>query len=70
MNIDEFYNEHANLLDHKKRDFVNRLLNELTRKINQEFSDEGTSSLFFDEILPVLLDAEADDYFGTEGFKG
>lgn len=70
MNIDEFCNEYDNLTDVRKRDFVNRLLNELTKKVNQEFSNEGTSDLFLEEILPALLEAEADDYFGTEGFKG
>lgn len=70
MNIDEFCNEYDNLTDIRKRDFVNRLLNELTKRVNQEYSNDGNSHLFDKEILPILLEAEADDYFGTEGFKG
>lgn len=70
MNIYEYYNIFPDLKNHKRADFANRLLNELTKRINQEYKDYGSSPLFEEDLLPILLNAEAEDYFGTEGYQG
>lgn len=34
-----------------------------------ELKEEGQSMVLEEDILPILLEAESNDYFGTEGFK-
>ena len=70
MNISEFREEFDNLTLERRRAFANRVMNELTKQINQEYKDGGTSFFFEEDLLPILEMLEADDYFGTEGFKG
>ena len=70
MNIDTFLIEYKDLSNERRRSFANRLMNELTKKVNQEYNDEGNSIFFEEELLPLLSDLEAQDYFGTEGFEG
>lgn len=68
MTIDTFLKEYNSLTNERRRNFANRLLNELTKLINQEYKDGGNSVFFEEELLPLLNNLEAEDYFGTEGF--
>jgi hypothetical protein len=68
MDIQTFQSELNNLTVERRRNFANRLLNELTKKINQEYKNDGDSILFEEILLPILAEEEANDYFGTEGF--
>lgn len=68
MNIQTFTEEYGNLSTERQRNFANRLMNELTKRINQEYQNDGYSDTFIIDLLPVLNDLEADDFFGTEGF--
>lgn len=70
MNIEEFRRLFENLSLERRRNFANRLLNEITKKINQEYKNDGYSTFFEEILLPILEDEEANDYFGTEGFNG
>lgn len=70
MNIYQFVEEYNNLTPEARRNFANRVMNELTKSINQEYKNENTSYVFEEYLLPILEELEADDYFGTEGFKG
>lgn len=70
MNIFEFREEYHNLSLERRRNFANRLLNELTKRVNQDYAENGSSDPFEEDLLPILEDLESFDYFGTEGFKG
>lgn len=70
MNIQQFRSEFRNLTTERKRNFANRLMNELTKQINQDYKNNGSSDAFEEDILPILEDLESFDYFGTEGFDG
>jgi len=68
MNIQTFIDEYDNLSKERQRSFANRLMNELTKRINQEYTSDGYSDTFVIDLLPILNELEANDFFGTEGF--
>jgi predicted metal-dependent hydrolase len=68
MNLNTFSEEYENLSTERRRNYANRVLNELTKRINQEYAVDGESDTFTHDILPVLIDLEEYDFFGTEGF--
>lgn len=69
MNIDTFLKEYKDLSNERRRNFANRVMNELTKQVNQDYKDNGNSVFFEEELLPLLRDLESNDYFGTEGFE-
>lgn len=68
MNIHTFIEEYDDLSLERRRSYANRLLNELTKQINQEYKIDGESETFRTDLLPVLNYLEEQDFFGTEGF--
>lgn len=68
MNIQTFTTEYGDLSTERRRGYANRLMNELTKIINQEYKNDGDSETFVEVFLPILVDLEAEDFFGTEGF--
>jgi hypothetical protein len=70
MNINDFIEERHNLILNRQRDFVNRALNELTKKVNQEYSRDEKSEVFDSHLLPFLKELEDKGFFGEGGFNG
>lgn len=70
MNIRTFIDEYDSLSFERRRSFANRVMNELTKRINQDYANDGNSDTFEVFLFPILDELEANDYFGTEGFDG
>lgn len=64
MNINQFIDEFDNFSLERKRRFLTKLFSQIIDNPNDH------EELLLQWLLPVLSDAEADDYFGTEGFDG
>lgn len=64
MNIQNFIDEWDDLSKERKRRFLSKLFVQLVDNPDKH------EDLLMGDILPVLNDLEADDYFGTEGFDG
>lgn len=66
MTIYEFINEYENLTEARRKDFFRRLFGEIVENLDNETIQDFVNL----ELLPVFLEAENDDMFGTEGFRG
>lgn len=64
MNIQDFITEWDNLSRERKSRFLSKLFVKISD--NPDKHEE----LLMGDLLPILNDLEADDYFGTEGFDG
>ncbi len=65
MNIYTFVEEYHNLSKGRKIAFYRKVFDHLIKEIE----NEGDSILLEEEFLPSILEAEENDYFGTEGFR-
>lgn len=63
MDISSFYDEWDDLSKERKRRF-------LTKLFSVFIDDPNEHEKVIWDILSDLIDLEADDYFGTEGFDG
>ena len=66
MTIYEFINEYENLTHSRRKAFFLRLFGEIVENLDNEAIENFVNS----ELLPLFLEAESDDVFGTEGFRG
>ena len=66
MTINEFMEEFDNLAEDRRKDFLRRLFGEIVENLD----NEAIEDFVIGDLLPVFEQAEGDDLFGTEGFRG
>lgn len=64
MDIRSFYNEFYDLSKERKSRFLTKLFSQIIDDPNYH------EDLLMMDILPGFIEAEENDYFGTEGFDG
>lgn len=65
MTLDEFSVEYENLSTSRQREVWDKVFNSFIKSPEAVDNNYG----ILQEILGVLVVAEAEDYFGTEGFE-
>lgn len=63
MNIYTFANNYDDLKPEARADYLSRVIRELV------FKDDEDARFVIENLLVDLEDLEADDYFGTEGYR-
>lgn len=63
MNIQTFNSNYDNLKPEARADYLSRVIRELV------FKDDENARFVIENLLVDLEDLEADDYFGTEGYR-
>ena len=66
MNVKEFIDEYDNLTNARRKDFLRRLFGEIVENLD----NEAIQDFLEGDLLPLFLEAESNDFFGTEGFRG
>lgn len=64
MDIYTFASEYDNLSTNRKVEYVSKIFDFILKEIKN-----GDSPIFEEDFLSILVEAESNDYFGTEGFR-